>query len=95
MNVLPQPHLPNAMMTTAQPLQLQALDIVLSCTICQEPLSSVYAEDDEYRGLNKGEGNPGSGRITKLWLTECAHLTCAKHLEGGGDLARSIRCHAR
>ncbi|KAL9084202.1 MAG: hypothetical protein Q9165_008188 [Trypethelium subeluteriae] len=23
-------------------------------------------------------------KITKLWLTECAHLTCGEHLEGGG-----------
>ena len=26
--------------------------------------------------------------VTKLWLTECAHLTCANHLEGGGRNAR-------
>jgi hypothetical protein len=62
---------------------LSATDIVLSCSICQAPLSSIYNDDDQNNGLRKGDG-PYNGRVTKLWLTECTHLTCAKHLEGGG-----------
>lgn len=60
-----------------------ATDIVVSCTICQDTLSNIYADDDGNSGLRKST-DPHSGRITKLWLTECAHLTCGKHLEGGG-----------
>ena len=64
--------------------QFLPADIVLSCTICQETLSTIYADDDENNGLRKdGEGSH-NGTITKLWLTECAHLTCGKHLAGGG-----------
>lgn len=63
---------------------LSPTEIILSCTICQDTLSTIYAEDDGKRGLHKSDDH-GSGRITKLWLTECAHLTCAKHLESGGD----------
>ena len=62
---------------------LSATDIVVSCSICQDTLSSIYAEGDGNLGLRKSE-DPHNGRITKLWLTECAHLTCGKHLEGGG-----------
>ncbi|KAL6714969.1 hypothetical protein ACLMJK_007229 [Lecanora helva] len=56
---------------------LRAIDLVLSCTICQKPLSTILAEDEGNYGLN-------GSKVTKLWLTECAHLTCATHLEGGG-----------
>ena len=62
-------------------------DIVLSCTVCQDTLSTIYADDDQSPGLhNDGEG-PSDGKITRLWLTECAHLTCGKHLPGGGQSA--------
>ena len=64
-------------------------DIVLSCTICQETLSTIYAHDDRNDGLHKDGEGPNSGKITKLWLTECAHLTCGKHLPGGGQ---SVLC---
>jgi len=62
---------------------LSTIDIVLSCSICQATLSSIYEEDDQNNGLRNGD-DLHDGRVTKLWLTECAHLTCAKHLEGGG-----------
>lgn len=64
-------------------LYLSATDILVSCSVCQDTLSSIYAEDDGNLGLRKSD-DPHNGRITKLWLTECAHLTCGKHLEGGG-----------
>lgn len=64
--------------------QFSPADIVLSCTICQETLSTIYADDERNNGLHKDGKNPHNGKITKLWLTECAHLTCGKHLPGGG-----------
>lgn len=65
-------------------LSLSATDILVSCSVCQDTLSSIYAEDDGNLGLRKSD-DPHNGRITKLWLTECAHLSCGKHLEGGGN----------
>ncbi|CAO1600872.1 MAG: hypothetical protein LQ349_001448 [Xanthoria aureola] len=59
------------------------IHFILSCSICQSTLSTIYEEHENNDGLHRGIGNP-DGQITKLWLTECAHLTCAKHLEGGG-----------
>ena len=79
--------LTSIMANTQKSLAIRAIDLIFSCTICQETLSSIYssAEGDGDRGLHRS-GDPQSGRVTKLWLTECAHLTCAKHLQGGGDL---------
>ena len=59
---------------------LAALDIILSCTICQQPFPAIYADEDELRGL----------RNRKLWLTECCHLSCGKHFEGGGKLLSNV-----
>ena len=66
--------------------QLSTADLVLSCSICQETLSAVYAFPNGSEGLSKGK-NHTDRSITRLWLTECAHITCGKHLEGGGASA--------
>ncbi|KAI4168565.1 MAG: hypothetical protein LQ343_006297 [Gyalolechia ehrenbergii] len=63
--------------------QSSSVDFVLSCSICQETLSAIYADLDGDDGLRK-DAKRTNGSITKLWLTECAHITCGKHLEGGG-----------
>ncbi|KAF6229552.1 hypothetical protein HO173_011407 [Letharia columbiana] len=73
-------------------LQFSPADIVLSCTICQETLSTIYADDDQNNGLiRKDREDSQNGKVTKLWLTECAHLTCGKHLPGGGAPFHSIQ----
>ncbi|KAL9001215.1 MAG: hypothetical protein Q9169_000399 [Polycauliona sp. 2 TL-2023] len=61
----------------------ETMDFILSCSICQDTLSAVYAQHGNNDGLHQGTDD-SDGAITKFWLTECAHLTCAKHLEGGG-----------
>lgn len=66
--------------------QFSPADIVLSCTICQNTFSTIYADDDQDNGLRRDDEVPRNNRITKLWLTECAHLTCGRHLPGGGKL---------
>lgn len=68
--------------------QSSSVDFVLSCSICQETLSAIYADLDGDDGLRK-DAKRTNGSITKLWLTECAHITCGKHLEGGGLQAGS------
>lgn len=59
------------------------LDLIFSCTICQATAAQLYAEDGSSRAL-PSTADLNNGVITKLWLTECAHLTCGKHLDGGG-----------
>ncbi|KAL8853223.1 MAG: hypothetical protein Q9221_001957 [Calogaya cf. arnoldii] len=61
----------------------ETIDFILSCSICQNTLSTIYGQDGNSDGLHQGTDNTG-GAINKLWLTECAHITCAQHLEGGG-----------
>ncbi|KAF2840657.1 hypothetical protein M501DRAFT_1001657 [Patellaria atrata CBS 101060] len=55
-------------------------EIIMSCSICQKLISDIYRHP-ETNSLRDGTDNL---IITKLWLTECAHLTCSQHLEGGG-----------
>ena len=62
---------------------LSATDIVLSCAICQATLSTIYRTGDEVHGLTTGDESQGT-TVIKFWLTECAHLICSKHFEGGG-----------
>ena len=63
---------------------INAQDIVFSCCVCHDTLSEVYDEPDRHLGLHH-QPNQAEGRITKLYLTACAHVVCAKHLEGGGE----------
>lgn len=70
-----------------------AADLILSCSICQEGLSTIYAGSDTDHGLLKSDhhDDPHNDHITKFWLTECAHLTCGKHLEGGGRSSSTLQ----
>jgi hypothetical protein len=58
------------------------LDIIFSCVICQETIADVYPNGSP--DLNYSAAlleHP-----CKLWITECAHVTCSQHLEGGGEI---------
>ncbi|KAI4842615.1 hypothetical protein E4T44_07207 [Aureobasidium sp. EXF-8845] len=57
---------------------LQPLDLIFSCNICHESIRDISSPVQETREL-EGASKPAA----KLWMTECAHLICAKHLEGG------------
>ena len=58
-------------------------DVIFSCCVCLDTLAEVYDREDRRIGLHH-ESSQRYGRITKLYLTGCAHVVCAKHLEGGG-----------
>jgi hypothetical protein len=58
-------------------------DIIFACTICQATLDQIYEHPESTKGLRDGR-SPVDRPVCKLWLTECGHLTCGKHLEGGG-----------
>lgn len=59
-------------------------EIVFSCSICQALVSEVYSTTESNQGFHSGAGDE-DGIVTKMWITECSHVTCAKHLEGGGE----------
>jgi hypothetical protein len=59
-------------------------EIIFSCSICQATITDIYRDVEGDLGFNATDGSDQERVVTKLWLTECSHLTCAKHLEGGG-----------
>jgi len=59
------------------------LDIIFSCTVCGETLDEIYSEPAGNGGL-RSTSDFEDGSIVRLYATQCAHLICAKHLEGGG-----------
>lgn len=61
-----------------------ALDVIFSCFICQKTLSEAYSDPESTKGFNDGRDSGHDAIVTKLWLTECAHLICGEHFEGGG-----------
>lgn len=64
-------------------------DIIFSCCVCHDTLSEVYDDGDHPSGMHY-EPNQPAGRITKLYLTACAHVVCAEHLDGGGKCTKLI-----
>ncbi|TKA65840.1 hypothetical protein B0A55_09121 [Friedmanniomyces simplex] len=60
------------------PLEL----IILSCGVCQATLPEVYATKESNRGFHSDSGGD-NGVVTKLWIAECSHIMCGKHLPGG------------
>ncbi|KAJ9665117.1 hypothetical protein H2201_004777 [Coniosporium apollinis] len=64
-------------------LSVSPSEIIFSCSICQATPSDIYKNVHNSRGIRDGR-SPEAQIATRLWLTECAHLTCGEHLEGGG-----------
>lgn len=62
------------------PLEL----IVFSCGICQATIPEVYSTKDSNLGFHSDSGGD-NGVVTKLWIAECSHIMCSKHLPGGGE----------
>ncbi|TID13803.1 hypothetical protein E2P81_ATG01736 [Venturia nashicola] len=58
-------------------------EIVFSCSLCQKTITDLYTKPPGDKSLNNGFD--GSETVaTKLWMTECGHITCGEHLKGGG-----------
>ena len=82
-------HAPLVLNTSAvddeQDMQLiNAHDIVFSCCICHKTFSEIYDDGNDQSGMHH-EPNQPTGKIIKLYLTECTHVVCTAHLEGGGQ----------
>lgn len=67
------------------------VEIIFSCQVCHSPISEIYRSPESDKGFRDGTQedvnqaeSPLERPVTRLWLTECAHLTCGKHLDGGG-----------
>ena len=60
------------------------LDIIFSCHVCSATFSEIYdGHHETVQGLSDGV-NPKDRIVTKLFLTQCCHVICSKHLENGG-----------
>ncbi|KAI6829357.1 hypothetical protein KC332_g6892 [Hortaea werneckii] len=56
-------------------------EIVFSCGSCQATPSELYAKRESNRGFHSGSGDE-DGIVVKLWIADCSHITCNKHLPG-------------
>ena len=63
--------------------ELDIPEIIFSCGICQKSPSEIYASPENNKGFHSGSGDD-DGMVTRLWLSECMHVICGKHLPGGG-----------
>ncbi|KAK6440124.1 hypothetical protein LTR95_003643 [Oleoguttula sp. CCFEE 5521] len=61
---------------------LDVLEIVFSCGICQATVSEVYASRESNKGFHSNSGDD-DGVVTRMWIADCTHLFCSKHLLGG------------
>jgi hypothetical protein len=76
---------PTSDASSAQSLTLP--ELIFSCGICQATVSEVYATPESNKGFHSGSGDD-DGIVTRLWIAECSHVSCGKHLAGGGVLRR-------
>jgi hypothetical protein len=53
--------------------------IIFSCGVCQRTLDEIYPlpGPGEHLGRPRVEG-------VRLWMTDCSHVTCSEHIQGGG-----------
>lgn len=65
-------------------------ELIFSCGICQATVSDVYATAESNKGFHSGSGDD-DGIVTRFWIAECSHVSCGKHLAGGGVLRRVDR----
>jgi hypothetical protein len=62
-------------------------EVIFSCGICQATVSEIYTTTESNKGFHSGSGDD-DGIATRLWIAECSHVSCGKHMEGGGRLRR-------
>jgi hypothetical protein len=59
---------------------ISPFNMIFSCVICQRTIADVYP-------VKRSKPHHETGSLEtpcKMWLTNCSHLTCSDHLEGGG-----------
>ncbi|KAF2159197.1 hypothetical protein M409DRAFT_30337 [Zasmidium cellare ATCC 36951] len=68
--------------TSPNDFDISIEEIIFSCGICQATVSEIYADKDKVHALSSSGDE--SAIIPKLWIADCSHVFCGKHLEGGG-----------
>jgi hypothetical protein len=53
------------------------------CAVCYRTITEIYEDTENQSGLKLRVSPHADFRIPRLWLTECGHLVCGKHLPGG------------
>jgi hypothetical protein len=79
---------PSSGASSAESLALP--EIIFSCGICQSTVTEVYATPESNKGFHSGSGDD-DGIVTRLWIAECSHVICGKHLPGGGRSLCRVR----
>ena len=79
---------PSSDSSSAESLALP--EIIFSCGICQATVTEVYATPESNKGFHSGSGDD-DGIVTRLWIAECSHVICGKHLTGGGRSLCRVR----
>lgn len=59
------------------------LNILLACHKCGTTMEDLYEADIDWNECNLLDGTDNKGIRTKLWMTDCGHIICYKHLPGG------------
>lgn len=70
--------------TAPQEQETSPLDFIYACSVCCATCADTYKGHNEtVQGLSDGI-NTKERLVTRLYLGNCCHVFCAKHLEGGG-----------
>ena len=60
-------------------------EIIFSCGICQATVSELYPASED-NPASHSDDDDGMG--TKLWIGNCVHVFCGRHVDGGGEFSR-------
>lgn len=64
---------------------ISPLNFIYACSICCASFADIYEGHREtVQGFSDGI-NPKERLVTRLYLANCCHVFCGKHLEGGGE----------
>jgi hypothetical protein len=80
---------PSSDSSSAESLSLP--EIIFGCGICQASVTEIYATPESNKGFHSGSGDDDDGIVTRLWIAECSHVICGKHLAGGGQSPCRVR----
>lgn len=64
--------------------EFQPIEVVFNCIICNATIPDVYGDQEPDQALRGAQNEDSQRAFTKMWLGDCTHFFCGKHLEGGG-----------
>lgn len=71
------------------------IDVIFNCILCNATLPDVYKDAELDKGFRDANDATHQEPVTRMWLAECTHFFCGRHLEGGGMPARSLQVSLR